>query len=185
MSKELAGKVQTVLGPVSPEDLGITLMHEHCVVNIAIWFNEPEEATQKGLAYQKVKLENLGWIRFHMNSNLDNLCLLDEQMIIEELELFKRAGGNTLVDCTIDDIGRDPSALARISRAVGINIIMGSGYYKGVFYGSKLVDRSEQGSEQELADKIIRDIKDSVRDTGVKAVIINITSPSYFYQRNL
>jgi len=62
-NNKLAGKVQTVLGPISPENLGITLIHEHCLSDASAWFNEPKEASKKGLAYQKVKLENLGWVR--------------------------------------------------------------------------------------------------------------------------
>ena len=27
----LAGKVQTVLGPIDPEDLGVTMTHEHVI----------------------------------------------------------------------------------------------------------------------------------------------------------
>lgn len=167
-NNKLAGKVQTVLGPISPEDLGITLMHEHCLSDASAWFNEPKEASKKGLAYQKVKLENLGWVRWNMTSNLDNLRLLDIHESIEELNLFKQAGGNTVVDCTNDDIGRDPSALARISRATGINIIMGSGYYVGIFRGPEF----NKISEQEIIEEIIQDITIGVRETGVRAGII-------------
>jgi len=103
-----------------------------------------------------------------MTSNLDNLRLLDIHESIEELNLFKQAGGNTVVDCTNDDIGRDPSALARISRATGINIIMGSGYYVGIFRGPEF----NKISEQEIIEEIIQDITMGVRETGVRAGII-------------
>lgn len=40
---ELKGKVQTVLGLISPEDLGITLTHEHFIVDSSnIYYQEPE-----------------------------------------------------------------------------------------------------------------------------------------------
>ena len=31
---DLSGKVQTVLGPIEPEDLGITLTHEHLLIDL-------------------------------------------------------------------------------------------------------------------------------------------------------
>jgi len=30
---DLAGKVQTALGTIAPEELGITLAHEHCLID--------------------------------------------------------------------------------------------------------------------------------------------------------
>ena len=74
-------------------------------------------------------MENLGWLRYHSFENLDNLRLLDEREAIDEALLFKMAGGESIVDCTINGIGRDPEGLARIARSTGLNIIMGSGYY--------------------------------------------------------
>ena len=38
-------------------------------------------------------------------------------------------GGRTVVDPTNLGIGRDPSALQRISRRTGLNIVMGAGFY--------------------------------------------------------
>ena len=40
---ELCGKVQTVLGPIAPDDLGVTLPHEHLLVDLSIFFAEPTD----------------------------------------------------------------------------------------------------------------------------------------------
>ena len=45
-----------------------------------------------------------------------------------ELSLAAVEAGARQVECTINGIGRDPEGLARIARATGRNIIMGSGY---------------------------------------------------------
>ena len=43
-------KVQTVLGLISPEALGITLMHEHLLTDLSVFFIEPDEASAKEIA---------------------------------------------------------------------------------------------------------------------------------------
>jgi phosphotriesterase-related protein len=61
--------------------------------------------------------------------NRDNCGLLDTKAAIEELNHFVEYGGKTIVDPTNLGIGRDPSALQRISRRTGINIVTGAGFY--------------------------------------------------------
>ena len=43
-TSELKGKIQTVLGLIEPEELGVTLPHEHLVSDGSAWYREPEEA---------------------------------------------------------------------------------------------------------------------------------------------
>src|SRR5213078_4049951 len=65
--------VQTVLGPIAPEAMGITLPHEHLLIDFGVMFAEPAAASDKGRAHEAVSLANLGWVRQHFNANLDNL----------------------------------------------------------------------------------------------------------------
>lgn len=167
--KELTGKAQTVLGLVKPEDLGITLPHEHLLISMAVWFSEPKEASRWYLSRQPVSLENLSWVRSNVYNNLDNVLLLDEEMAAKEVMHFKLAGGNTIVDMTNIGLGRDPLALARISRTTGLNVIMGGGYYVGGGIKDPDFDRK---SEDELAEDIVRDILEGVDDTEVHAGVI-------------
>src|SRR4051812_6187350 len=95
------GRVQTVLGPIAPEDLGWVLPHEHTA--IALW---------------------------HVPNRWDYWELRrDEPVIVHELEAFRAAGGRTLVDLTLDGVGRDPSWLAGLARTTGLHIVMGAGWY--------------------------------------------------------
>jgi phosphotriesterase-related protein len=165
---ELAGKVQTVLGTITPDELGITLTHEHCLVDLVVWFIEPTEASQRYVAYQPITLENFGWVRYNPMSHQDNLRLLDEEIAIKELQLYKRAGGNSLVDVTNVGIARDPLALTRLARTTGLNIIMGSGYYAGASHPPDM----DSKSEGEITEEIVRDITVGVGNTGVRAGII-------------
>jgi phosphotriesterase-related protein len=164
---ELRERVQTVLGLISPDDLGVTLPHEHCLIDIQVWFEEPKASSERYMAHQPVSLENLGWIRYHPTSSLDNLLLRDEQMAVRETLRYKRAGGNSLVDVTSIGLGRDPSGLARISRATGLNIIMGTGYYV-----KKAIPSGIELTAEAMAERMTNDILEGAGDTGIRAGII-------------
>jgi phosphotriesterase-related protein len=166
--RDLVGKVQTVLGLIDAEALGVTLPHEHLLTDLSTYFVEPDEASQRKLAYEPVSIENLGWIKTHRMNNIDDLRLTDEEVAIEEAMLYKRAGGNTIVEVSSIGLCRDPEGLARISRATGLNIIMGSGYYVGASHPPELAKKSEE----EIAEEIAHDILEGVDGTGIRAGII-------------
>ncbi len=165
---DLARKVQTVLGPVDPDSLGITLYHEHLLTSLVAWYEEPVEASEKGMARQPVSTENMWWIRTHRPNNLDNCQLGDEQTAIDEAMQFKVSGGGTIAEVSNIGLARDPLGLKQIALATGLNIIMGSGYYIGASHPPEL----KTMTEDDIAEGIIRDIMVGVGDTGVKAGII-------------
>ena len=162
------GFVQTVLGPVSPSELGPTMTHEHLLIDFLCMFNPPPEATARARSQEPITLENLGWVRYNSYSNRDNLLLGDEETAIEEASLFKRAGGGTIVDATTIGIGRDPLALARIAHATGLNVVMGAGYYVDAVHPEGM----DTLAEPDIAAQIVADITQGVGDTGVRAGII-------------
>src|SRR5688572_8440424 len=168
MPTALSGKAQTVLGPIDTARLGVTLPHEHLLIDFEVMFTEPAAASDKGLAHQPVTLANVGWVRQNFNANLDNLRLLDEQTAQDEIMLFQRAGGQTVVDPTNVSLARDPLALARISRATGLNIVMGAGYYVAAAHPADMDRRSEDS----LVREIVGEVTVGVGTTGVKAGLI-------------
>ena len=169
MNKEKrTGRVQTVLGLIDADSLGLTSPHEHLLCEMSAYFIEPAEASERKLAHEPVSLHNLWWVRSHSISNLDNVKLNDEQLAIKEALLFKNAGGNTIVDLTPIGMNRDPLGLARISRATGLNVVMGSGYYIALAHPSKLTTMTEN----EIAEEIVKDIMVGVGNTGIRAGMI-------------
>jgi len=168
MPSHVSGKALTVLGAVDGGALGITLPHEYLLIDFAVMFKEPPAASDKGLAYQPVGLSNVGWVRQNFNANLDNLRLLDEQTARDEIMLFRQAGGQTVVDPTNVSLSRDPLALARISRATGLNIVMGAGYYVAASHPADMDRRSEDS----IVAEIVREVTVGVGDTGVRAGLI-------------
>jgi len=165
---ELAGKVQTVLGLIDAESLGVTLTHEHLLSDMSGWFVEPTNASDRRLAHEPIRMDNLWWVRSHTTVNTDNIKLNDEQLAIKEALLYKWEGGNSIVELSSIGLGRDPRGLMRISRGTGLNVIMGSGYYIGTAHPPELATKTEE----EIAEEIIRDIMVGVGDTGVRAGII-------------
>lgn len=180
MPRPLAGQVQTVLGAVGPEALGITLPHEHLLIDFKVMFAEPAGASDKGRAWEPVGLGNLGWVRQNFNANLDNLRLLDEQVAQDEILLFKHAGGRTVIDPTPKTIGRDPLALARIARATGLNVVMGAGYYVAASHPPDM----DRRTVDELAREMIADVTSGVGDSGVRAGLVGEIGTTYPWTEN-
>jgi len=164
----LAGQAQTVLGPIAGEAMGITLPHEHLLIDFAVMFREPAAGAERGLSRQPVTLANLGWVRHHFSSNLDNLQLLDEAVARDEALLFRHAGGQTFVDPTNRGLARDPLALARVARATGLNIIMGSGYYVDAAHPPGM----DRRAVDDIARELVADLTVGVDGTGVRAGFI-------------
>jgi predicted metal-dependent phosphotriesterase family hydrolase len=98
-----------------------------------------------------------------------NGLLNDEHLACEELRTLRAAGGSTLVDLTLDEIGRDPAALRRVSEASGILIVMGCGHYRDPYLDRAWFDRTAVDA---IAEGLVRDITEGVSGTGVRAGII-------------
>ena len=166
----LAGKVLTVVGPVDPEVLGQTIMHEHIFID----FQNPvaraniSRATDMGLHLAPVSLDVLSEVRFRRIPNRDNLYLTDFGEAIDEVMEFKRHGGQTIVDVTSIGLGRDPHALQQVSQTTGLSIVMGAGWYQKQFHPADMDNRTIE----ELTDVIVRDIVVGAQGTSVRSGII-------------
>lgn len=164
----LKGKIQTVLGPIEARDMGVTLAHEHILIDAIFMYVEPKLAGQQAFAHQKIDLRNLGWVRYNWTNNVDNVRLFDEDTAVAELRHFLAAGGRTIVDPTNIGLGRDPAGLARISRLSGVHIVMGCGHYLAVTHPADVKQRSEES----IVEEIVGDLLQGVGLTGVSAGFI-------------
>jgi phosphotriesterase-related protein len=95
--------------------------------------------------------------------------LNDEHLACQELRALRAAGGSTLVDLTLDEIGRDPAALRRAAEASGVSIIMGCGHYRDPYLDLGWFDRTAVDA---IADELVRDITEGACGTNVRAGII-------------
>jgi len=143
-------KVNTVLGPISPSEMGVTLPHEH------ITYGYP------------------GWEGDQTVAPLDR-----EQVVKDSLEMMgelKAFGVKTFVDATPNDGGRFPEILREVSEKSGVNIICSTGYYyeeEGMPAYWKF--RSSLGDiSGEIYELFSREITQGIRDTGIKAGAIKV-----------
>ncbi|MEH7443456.1 phosphotriesterase [Bacillus sp. JJ1122] len=95
--------IQTVLGKIRPEDLGICSVHEHLSIDLSRIKKDPDT------------------------------ILDDEPGMLEELEDFHCEGGRAMVEVTNDGMGRDVLRLKRLSEKSGVHIIACTGFYKDPF----------------------------------------------------
>jgi len=145
--------VMTVTGGIDASSLGITLPHEHILNDCSCWWNAPTTADREYLADASIHPGMLSELRQDPFVCRHNLALDDETLAIEELTAFAKAGGATVIDPTCRGIGRNPVALVRISRATGLNIVMGAGYYLQSSHPPELA----QSSVDAIADEIERE----------------------------
>lgn len=124
------GCIQTVKGPISPEQLGITMMHEHCLIDQVDAYMDVDDSDPEYAAFLKSPItpENRARVLFNMHKHIDNMNLNDESLAIKEFGYFKKAGGSTIVEVSTPGIGRNPEAFVRISEATGLNIVQALHY---------------------------------------------------------
>lgn len=96
--------VNTVLGPVAADQLGLVLPHEHLIVDT-----------------------------YDVRRSAE-MVLLEPDTMVKEVALFKAAGGGTMVDQTIYGLHPEPEKLAYISEQTGVHIVAGTGFYWDVYY---------------------------------------------------
>ena len=162
------GLVQTVLGPVRPSELGATTTHEHLYMDFSFMYRPAQDSPSEELADAPITLENLGWIRRNYYSNRSNLRLVDLDTTIGEVRKYREVGGGAIVDATTAQIGRNPDALARISRESGVHVIMGAGFYVEAVHPEDMDERSVD----DLAREIVGDVVEGVEGSGIRAGII-------------
>jgi len=84
----------------------------------------------------------------------------DEQASMREAESLRQAGIDAFIDATPTGLGRNPSAVARISHATGIAVVHVSGAHHQGHYGSShwLLETDEN----DLANRFLADVRDGL-----------------------
>ncbi len=160
--------IQTVLGELAPENAGIITPHEHIFIELTAFFEEEPLRDCESPATAPVTMDKLAILNRHPYALKDNLRMDDYETQKKEILRFKRAGGKTIVDATMPGIGRDPKLLRKISEATGINVVMGTGYY----VASTHPEEMKKMSEEEIADLMVKEIKEGAEGTDIRAGVI-------------
>jgi Phosphotriesterase family len=138
--------VQTVTGPVRPEALGVTLMHEHLLVDFI------------GAAQVS-------------RSRYDPDAVFT--VALPHLQKVRQLGCETLVDCTPAYLGRDPQLLKRLSEASGVRIVTNTGFY-GAANDKHVPAFAFEETAEQLAARWIREAVDGIEDTSIRPGLLKI-----------
>ncbi len=164
----MKGFAQTVLGPVRPEALGLTMMHEHLLTDLRRILDLPQDAEERALAEAPMELSKLHWTIMNGLRSRDNLVLDNRDLAVMEARVFKKSGGGTIVDVTTVDLGRDPAALRDISERSGLHIVMATGFYTDLFHPPGMLERTEA----DITREIVEDVTEGVGSASIRAGII-------------
>ncbi len=138
--------VQTVTGAVAPDRLGLTLMHEHVLVDF-------------------VGADKVSRSRYDSDEAF--------RTILPHLERARKHGCDTVVECTPAYLGRDVALLKRLSEASGLLIVSNTGYY-GAANDKHLPAHAFSESADELASRWTRESSAGIDGTALKPGFMKI-----------
>jgi len=166
--------VMTVLGEIAASDLGVTLAHEHLILDVSCRRRLTEDPYLQHIAEEPVNVSILSDLRRNPTISVDSLRLDNADLAVEELKQYKEAGGCSLLDHTTRWIGGRPLDLRKISQSVGVQIIAGCGYYSPA-----LPDSLNELSIEELKESLVREIELGVDGTDVRPGFIGEIGTSW------
>ncbi len=134
------GTIMTVTGPVPSSEMGLSLIHEHILVDF-------------------IGAEQTGKHRWE-----EDEVLAVVQPFVDEVSAL---GVQTLVECTPAYLGRDPRLLKRISEKSGVQIITNTGYY-GASDNKHLPSQAYSETADQLAARWIKEAKGGIDGTGIR-----------------
>jgi phosphotriesterase-related protein len=152
---------------VNPADLGVTLVHEHMLLDGACFFEVDAEGDGETFADLPVTADIVERVRAASCSNRDNLSLNDIELAVAELGEFTGLGGRSVVDVTSSvGLGRDPRGLQALARRADVNVVMGCGFYCEYSHPDFIASAGIDA----LAAFIVREVTEGV--DGIRAGVI-------------
>ena len=138
--------VQAVRGSIPPASLGLTLMHEHVLVDF-------------------VGADKVSPARYDRDEAF--------AAILPHLREARRLGCRTLVECTPAYLGRDVELLRRLSESAGMHILTNTGYY-GAANDKHLPQHAFTESDTELARRWIAEAERGIDGTNIRPALMKI-----------
>jgi len=140
------GMIMTVKGPIKATEMGVSLTHEHVLVDFIGADSVNESRWDKSKVSEKA---------------------------MPYLMAIKKLGCQTFVECTPEYIGRDPILLKSLSESTGLNIITNTGYY-GAANDKYVPKHAYEESAEELASRWVDEWNNGIGSTGIKPGFIKI-----------
>jgi len=139
-------EIMTVTGLIPAEQMGMTLAHEHVLVDF-------------------IGADSTGYYRWDKNKVI--------KKVTPYLTQAKEFGVKTLIECTPAYLGRDPVLLARLSKEAGLIVLTNTGLY-GAKNNKFIPKYAFKESADELAERWINEWKNGIEDTNIRPGFIKI-----------
>jgi len=139
--------INTVTGSIPIDSIGITLIHEHMLVDFI-----GADSVSPARYIQPVVIAK----------------------VLPYLLEVKKYGVKTIFDCTPSYLGKDVNLLKELSEQSGIQIITNTGFY-GAVGGKYLPDFAFTETAEELSTRWIDDFENGIGDTEIKPGFIKIS----------
>lgn len=159
----------TVRGPVTAEDLGLTLPHEHLFNDLSGVLDTPSYEFSAELADREVSASVAWSLRHDPYCCADNIADKPVSAVLREITAFQAVGGRTIVDATSSpSIGRNPQRLHEAAQRTGLNIVMGCGTYLEKFERETITARALDDQARAISEELSH----GVAGTGIRPGII-------------
>ena len=139
--------IQTVTGRARPEELGMTLVHEHLLIGFPGWFMD-------ALAPKFQRAEALA-------------------RGVDRLQELRGHGVSTFLDPCPMDLGRDVEFMAEVAQRSGMRIVCTTGAYKeneGLTYTFGALPADE------IAAIYVKELTEGIGSTGIRAGLIKVAT---------
>ena len=138
--------IMTVLGPIPASELGITLSHEHVMVDF-------------------IGADSTGYHRWDKQDVVNKVI-----PYLKEIQAYQVS---TLVECTPAYLGRDPWILKTLSTQSGMHLLTNTGYY-GAHNNRFIPEKFYELSSEELSRIWVDEFDNGIEGSGVRPGFIKI-----------
>lgn len=129
--------IRTVCGDINPEKLGVTMCHEHFIVDLSIVRKDNES-----------KIETV-------------------EEVSPEIKIMMDLGVNSAIEVTTNDMYRDVKKLKTISEKTNLNIVAATGFYLSEYHPDWLTSATPEEIAQVMIDDLTKGIDGTDIKAGV------------------
>lgn len=159
--------VMTVLGPIAPDALGLTSMHEHVLCDTsayrAVYPPADSEQPAGDLPFDpsmRGTLEQQGFFR-----SLENCRLDDRETMTQEVRWFADSGGAAMLELSCSGLRVDVEGLREVAQRTGVAIVASTGLYIEPSWPETL----RAADVDQLTEHMIGELRDGIGDSGIRA----------------
>lgn len=133
--------IRTVCKDIKPEELGVTMCHEHFIVDLSVVRKDNES-----------KIETV-------------------EEVLPEISLMTNLGVNSAIEVTTNDMHRDVKKLKEISEKSNLNIVCSTGFYLSEYHPDWLISASVEDISNVMINDLTIGIDGTDIKAGVIAEI--------------